>query len=539
MESQTPPTPEQALLKVSNLLFLNPNFDSSEKRGSVRTRWQNAFRRTRIVLSFEDSFDKIKKRIEKFINDEIKNQDPCTVKVKLKEIMDLIRKARGREDCNEEELNKLEKTIKEKDIARINFYVKMKPNAVGEEMSETVKNKLESKTFLKFLNNSSNEDAFQTIKNNVEKSMNTRDDTVVLAYGPTGSGKTYTLHGSKDAEGVEGVTQKIIEQIFKEGNNLMVKCRFLEFKMKKNSYQKGYEYVECYRNIEKEVPSDYVAMKDAIAKVWETGNPITQAWGQKDAKDNPAINQKDFLKKYNNAIRNREHKSTEMNDDSSRSHFLIAIKIYKGKETMGTVYILDLAGTEDIRKRMLHFLNTDQSIENFSPDSNTTISKNDGIFSEDDYDKMNLYRMRRSKNMDVKRLKIYNEYHETVGLARSIHAIFLLLKKISNEIPRELYKINDDAFKNLSFKTRNITNFSHHRVQEIPMIENVNSPTIALTHTGFLNGLDWMLRDPTNKLKTRISVFICLDPRDEERSMHALNLLPESNPLVLEEDEED
>ena len=56
--------------------------------------------------------------------------------------------------------------------------------------------------------------------------MNTRDDTVVLAYGPTGSGKTYTLHGSKDAEGVEGVTQKIIEQIFKKGNNLMVKCRF-------------------------------------------------------------------------------------------------------------------------------------------------------------------------------------------------------------------------------------------------------------------------------------------------------------------------
>ena len=40
----------------------------------------------------------------------------------------------------------------------------MKPNAVGEEMSETVKNKLESKTFLKILNNSSNEDAFQTIK---------------------------------------------------------------------------------------------------------------------------------------------------------------------------------------------------------------------------------------------------------------------------------------------------------------------------------------------------------------------------------------
>ena len=40
--------------------------------------------------------------------------------------------------------------------------------------------------------------------------------------------------------------------------------------------------------------SDYVAMKDAIAKVWETGNPITQAWGQKDAKDNPTINKEGF-----------------------------------------------------------------------------------------------------------------------------------------------------------------------------------------------------------------------------------------------------
>ena len=67
----------------------------------------------------------------------------------------------------------------------------------------------------------------------------------------------------------------------------------------------------------------------------------------------PQSIKKDF-EKYNNAIQNREHKSTEMNDDSSRSHFS-AIKIYKGKETMGTVYILDLAGTEDIKKECYIF----------------------------------------------------------------------------------------------------------------------------------------------------------------------------------------
>jgi hypothetical protein len=537
MESQTPPTPEQALLKVSNLLFLNPNFDSLEKFGSDRARkaWQDGYRKLKIVSSFEVSFKKIKERIEQFIDKEIETEDPCNVNVKLREIMDLIRKARYREDCQEAELNELEKTIEEKDISRIKFYVKMKPNT-GEKLSETVQEKLDSKTYLKKIDNTSNEDAFQTIKNNVEKSMESTDDTVVLAYGPTGSGKTYTLHGSKDAQ---GVTEKIIEKIFENGE-LMVKCRFLEFKMTKNNFQQGYEYVECYRNIENKKPDQYVSMKDNMAKVWlNKDNPITQAWGR-NTRDSPTINQEEFWKKYKNAIQNREHKSTDKNDDSSRSHFLIAIKIYKGSKANGTVYILDLAGTEDIRKRMLHFLNTNDKISNFSLDSETTISKKEGFFSEDDYDKMKLYQMRRPKNPNDERLTIYDEYHETVGLARSIHAIFRLLEEIAKEIPREIYKERYEELNFMIFKKRNITKFSQHRVKKIPMIENVNSPTIALSHTGFFNGLDWMLRDdPSNNAKTRIAVFICLDPRDEERSMHALNLLPESNPLVLEPEYEE
>ena len=523
----------KALHKVANFLFLpikntvakKPLTFKGAARGVVAV---NRFDVEKSIVKIEDFFKIFEQEIEKI--------EPCDLNDRLPNIITLIedikRKANTCNTKEKEKVDNFEKKVKEK--SRIIFYVKNKPNENNksdENISDKVQGFLETRSYLQILKGEDNSPAFEAIKDNISKSLEGKDNTVVIAYGPTGSGKTYTLHGSRDMK-TEGMMAKIIEQIF-DLSSREVRCRFLEFKMKKFPQGHGYEYSECYRDIGGDTVEEYTNMKGVMADAWNQNNPITKLW-QNDER----IKKDDFIRKYKNALANREKQKTEMNNESSRSHFLIAIKIMGDKNAyLGTVYILDLAGSEDVKKRMLHFLNSDKQIEKFSPNANTEISKGaDGLFTEKDYIKMNLHLMIRPKKEDLnyeQRLKIYETYHETVGLARSIGAIFNLLGNVSKEIPSDFYKDSDKSVDYLMFRNRNgLKNRNAYRVQHIPRIVDINSPTISLSHTGFLNGLDWMLRDEKD-FKTRIAVFICLDPRDEKRSMEALNLLPQSTPEVF------
>ncbi|XP_074053390.1 kinesin-like protein KIF22 isoform X2 [Macrotis lagotis] len=161
----------------------------------------------------------------------------------------------------------------------------------------------------------------------------------VLAYGPTGAGKTYTMLGSPEQPGIIPRALKDLLQLTREEGAegrpwaLAVSMSYLEI------------YQEKVLDLLAPASGDLVIREDR----W--GNILI-----------PGLTQKliasftDFEQHFLPASRNRTVGATRLNQRSSRSHAVLLVKVEQRermapfRQREGKLYLIDLAGSEDNRR---------------------------------------------------------------------------------------------------------------------------------------------------------------------------------------------
>ncbi|KAJ8687373.1 hypothetical protein QAD02_023167 [Eretmocerus hayati] len=154
----------------------------------------------------------------------------------------------------------------------------------------------------------------------------------IFAYGQTGTGKTYTMEGSKTNDDRRGIIPRSFEQIFthigrSQNIQYLVRASYLEI------YQEEIrDLLHQDQNLRfelKEKPDTGVFVKDLSSAVCKNAAEIQQ------------------LMKMGN--QNRTVGTTNMNEHSSRSHAIFMITIEMGDSCgirVGRLNLVDLAGSE-------------------------------------------------------------------------------------------------------------------------------------------------------------------------------------------------
>ncbi|CAO2583346.1 Kinesin-like protein KIF22 [Lemmus lemmus] len=161
----------------------------------------------------------------------------------------------------------------------------------------------------------------------------------VLAYGPTGAGKTHTMLGSPEQPGVIPRALMDLLQLTREESaegrpwDLSVTMSYLEI------------YQEKVLDLLDPASGDLVIREDC------RGNILIPGLTQK-----PIASFSDFEQHFLPASRNRSVGATRLNQRSSRSHAVLLVKVDQRerlapfRQREGKLYLIDLAGSEDNRR---------------------------------------------------------------------------------------------------------------------------------------------------------------------------------------------
>ncbi|XP_021572757.1 kinesin-like protein KIF22 [Carlito syrichta] len=161
----------------------------------------------------------------------------------------------------------------------------------------------------------------------------------VLAYGPTGAGKTHTMLGSPEQPGViPRALMDLLQLTREEGAEgqpwaLSVTMSYLEI------------YQEKVLDLLDPASGDLVIREDC------RGNILIPGLTQK-----PITSFADFERYFLPASRNRTVGATRLNQRSSRSHAVLLVKVDQRerlapfRQREGKLYLIDLAGSEDNRR---------------------------------------------------------------------------------------------------------------------------------------------------------------------------------------------
>lgn len=176
-----------------------------------------------------------------------------------------------------------------------------------------------------------------SIRSTVEDVMNGYNGTV-FAYGQTGAGKSYTMMGDMDDPDKMGIIPRIVKQIFDA---------ILLFGSATVEYTVGVSYMEIY-----------------MERIRDLLNPVSDNLPIHEGPKGPYV--KDLREIYVSGVdevltalhlgqKERAVASTNMNQESSRSHSIFCITINQrdvntGSQKSGMLYLVDLAGSEKVGK---------------------------------------------------------------------------------------------------------------------------------------------------------------------------------------------
>ncbi|CAI8593017.1 unnamed protein product [Vicia faba] len=176
----------------------------------------------------------------------------------------------------------------------------------------------------------------------------------IFAYGQTGSGKTYTMMGRPGHPGEKGLIPRSLEQIFQT---------------KQSQQPQGWKYemqvsmLEIYNETVRDLLSTTNKSASDATRV-ENGTPGKQYSIKHDASGNTHVSDltvvdvqsvKEVAFLLNQAANSRSVGKTQMNEQSSRSHFVFTLRIYGVNEStdqqvQGILNLIDLAGSERLSR---------------------------------------------------------------------------------------------------------------------------------------------------------------------------------------------
>ncbi|CAN6241005.1 unnamed protein product [Urochloa humidicola] len=197
-----------------------------------------------------------------------------------------------------------------------------------------------------FDHNASQEDVFVEISQLVQSALDGYK-VCIFAYGQTGSGKTYTMMGRPGID-QKGIIPRSLEQIFKTSQSL--ESQGWEYSMQASMLE---IYNETIRDLlapgrpnsfEMTPSKQYTIKHDSHGNTTVSDLTIIDVYGIADVTT--------LLEK---ASQSRSVGKTQMNEQSSRSHFVFTLKISgsnenTGQHVQGVLNLIDLAGSERLAK---------------------------------------------------------------------------------------------------------------------------------------------------------------------------------------------
>lgn len=203
-----------------------------------------------------------------------------------------------------------------------------------------------------FVPDVSQEDVFEDISQLVQSALDGYK-VCIFAYGQTGSGKTYTMMGKPGDPEQKGLIPRTLEQIFKTR-------QFVQPQGWK--YEMQVSMLEIYNETIRDLLATNRSSSDMLRT--ENGTAGKQYTIKHDANGNSHVsdltivdvrsaNEVSFL--LERAAHSRSVGKTQMNEQSSRSHFVFTLRIYGVNESteqqvQGILNLIDLAGSERLSK---------------------------------------------------------------------------------------------------------------------------------------------------------------------------------------------
>ena len=161
----------------------------------------------------------------------------------------------------------------------------------------------------------------------------------LLCYGQTGSGKTYTMMGPDvESDSLRGVIPRISNHIF---DSILNSSSNLEFTVNVSFME---IYMERIRDLLDSRKDNLVIHEDKIRGVYV--KDLTQVF---------AASSNEVLQVMKSGLSGRVTATTNMNEESSRSHAIFIINVTQrnienGIVKSGKLFLVDLAGSEKVSK---------------------------------------------------------------------------------------------------------------------------------------------------------------------------------------------
>lgn len=169
-------------------------------------------------------------------------------------------------------------------------------------------------------------------------------NVTILAYGQTGLGKTHTMSGDLSGDGA-GIIPRVLSRLFSlKSSDFMVKL----------------SCVELYKEELRDLIDDDLGILPIRAKLRLVPDQSKDATAPKiqNLCELPIDNTEMALKIVEKCLGKRRMAATKLNDQSSRSHTILSITLYREIPSSGVnsqfrvsrMNLVDLAGSEDIHK---------------------------------------------------------------------------------------------------------------------------------------------------------------------------------------------
>jgi len=169
----------------------------------------------------------------------------------------------------------------------------------------------------------------------------------IFAYGQTGSGKTYTMMGKSGID-QKGIIPRSLEQIFKTSQSL--ESQGWKYSMQASMLEIYNESIRDLLAPGRPNSFDMTTSKQYTIKHDSHGNTTVS-----DLTIIDVFSIADVTNLLEKASHSRSVGKTQMNEQSSRSHFVFTLKISgsnenTGQHVQGVLNLIDLAGSERLAK---------------------------------------------------------------------------------------------------------------------------------------------------------------------------------------------
>uniref|UniRef100_A0A6V7QUD3 Kinesin-like protein n=1 Tax=Ananas comosus var. bracteatus TaxID=296719 RepID=A0A6V7QUD3_ANACO len=204
-------------------------------------------------------------------------------------------------------------------------------------------------TFDKVFNHeASQEDVFIEISQLVQSALDGYK-VCIFAYGQTGSGKTYTMMGKPEPQ-QKGLIPRSLEQIFQTSQSLQ--SQGWSYKMQASMLE---IYNETVRDLLVPGRSGTLDANGSASKQYAIKHDLSGNTHVAELTIVDVYSIKDVSFLLNQAMQSRSVGRTQMNEESSRSHFVFTLRISgvntsTEQQVQGVLNLIDLAGSERLAK---------------------------------------------------------------------------------------------------------------------------------------------------------------------------------------------